>query len=307
MIKCNMTITTMLLVLIISGCDIIYAQEQNDAEKAKRIEAIEKLNKEISDTKSASVILKEDASNPSIKMIIYNKGTHADELLALLKIFPDMEACSIINAKISKQGAECLPYFKNILDLRLINTSFDDNEMVYISNLINIETLGLDDNNITDEGLREIKNLKKISCLILRNTNIHDEGIKTIFNLPELESLTLDNTRITDKGLLYLNGHKKLRFLSLFGTAVTVDGLLKIKDLPELSYLGVYMTEYSKIKEPDKKQEIKDQLKKNLPKLKDIDDVDMFRRTSGTPNIPRNTRGIPAGKIPKSDNNKNGM
>lgn len=93
--------------------------------------------------------------------------------------------------------------------------------------------LRLDNTSISDASLKQIGELTQLTRLQLSNTAVSDAGLPALQALTKLHSLNLVGTKVTAAGLHSLAALKQLRYLYLYQTAVApTDWPVLLKQLP---------------------------------------------------------------------------
>ncbi len=123
---------------------------------------------------------------------------------------------------------------KNLLILKLSNTSITDAQLKQIAGLTKLVILDLSGTKITDAGLKELANFKDLRSLDLEKTAITDLGVKEIVRLKTLKRLYLERTNVTSAAIKDLAGLKELATLDLTDTRVTDVGLRNLAELAKL-------------------------------------------------------------------------
>jgi internalin A len=95
----------------------------------------------------------------------------------------------------------------------------------------NLQQLRMIETKVNDEGLKGISELKSLKLLWLTNTNVTDAGLKHLAGLTNLEELYLDGTKVNGSGIKELSGCKALKSLKVKMTDETVKGLAEMKML----------------------------------------------------------------------------
>jgi hypothetical protein len=232
----------LLLVVYLNFITTVYSQDtakNDDSFKKQRNTAFEEIKKILPDV-FTNAYWKDD--NYKLTSITLSHSDKADDLLELLKNFPEMTYLHIDNCKITSSAFKNLSYLTNMKSLSLAYTSFSDEGMAYIKNTTSLETLTLYNTSLTDNGMKYVLNLNNLKTLGLNGTNISDDGIKNISSLSNIQYLSLGRTNITDKGIVNISGMKKLIYLDIQGTKITVEGLLKIEGLDRLFSINMIDT-----------------------------------------------------------------
>ncbi len=111
---------------------------------------------------------------------------------------------------------------------------FGDEEMAYVGQLTEIETLRLGDTRVTGAGLKYLRGLTRLKTLWLDGTRVEDSSLIHVAQLPNLEHLDLSRTRVSNDGLEHLARLVNLKQLDLKNTLVTEAGIFALrKVLPE--------------------------------------------------------------------------
>jgi uncharacterized membrane protein/mono/diheme cytochrome c family protein len=88
---------------------------------------------------------------------------------------------------------------KQLIWLKLDNTTVGDSAMNYVTACTSITRLQLNNTNITDKGLAKLQSLKQLQSLNLVGTKVTAEGILQLQNLSSLKNLYLYQTAIHSK------------------------------------------------------------------------------------------------------------
>ncbi len=90
--------------------------------------------------------------------------------------------------------------------------------------------LKLNDTSIDDSALSVIGQCTNLTLLQLNNTKITDRGLKHLKDLSKLQSLSLVGTKVTAKGVIQLQPVKGLQSMYLFQTAVNKNDWQALKN-----------------------------------------------------------------------------
>lgn len=117
---------------------------------------------------------------------------------------------------------------------RQYKSGLTDDDMRFVTKLVNLRSLWLEANNITDRGLVELCSLDRLEYLWLQNTPITDAGLTVLANFPQLQDLDLSGTDVSDGAVPTLVKCRQLRRLGLANTSVTAAGIAALqKELPD--------------------------------------------------------------------------
>jgi Leucine-rich repeat (LRR) protein len=245
--------------------------QKDDSVQAKRLAAIDELKKLVPNHLIA-IVDNPDTKKSILKTVTYTNGKRGDEVLSLLKWFPEIEYLSLTDTDITSKGFENLKYLSNIKSLNVGRTAISNYDMIYLKDMNNLEKLYIGGTQISDTGIKNVASLINLNELGLSNTKITDEGLMYLKDLTKLERVNMANTNISDNGLVHLSGKDKLVYLDLSGTNVTTDGLLQMKGLDNLVGVNLSDTIYAKVKDSPAR------LKEAFPKLRDIQTVDYVNK-----------------------------
>lgn len=164
----------------------------------------------------------------------------ADEDLAHLQAFAELQSLILTDTKISNAGMMHMAGLSSLQTLELNRTSISDAGLEHVAGLSNLGGLYLKDTPVTDAGLERVGRLTNISVLSLSNTQISDAGLKHLRNLANLESLLLEETAVTEAGLLEnLKGLERLQRVQLAGAQISPGGLQMLRQvLPNVHIVG---------------------------------------------------------------------
>jgi hypothetical protein len=259
----------LLLVVYLNIITTVYSQDtakNDDSLKKQRNTAFEEIKKILPDV-FTNAYWKDD--NYKLTSITLSHSDNADDLLELLKNFPEMTYLHIDNCKITSSAFKNLSYLTNLKSLSLAYTSFSDEGMAYIKNTTSLETLILYNTSLTDKSMAYMQYFKNLKTLGLNGTKISDEGLKNISTLSNLQALWIGRTNITDKGIVNISGMKNIINLDIQGTKITVEGLLKIEGLDRLSSINMIDT-ISGRKNPSDAQSDAAILQQHFPMLHEV-------------------------------------
>ena len=91
-----------------------------------------------------------------------------------------------------------LPLQKQLLWLRLGNSTITDSALFTLSSFSNLRRLQIDHTQITDSGLAYLKKLAELRYLNLVSTNVTAEGVMQLKDLKNLETIYLFQTRVAE-------------------------------------------------------------------------------------------------------------
>lgn len=135
-----------------------------------------------------------------------------------------------------------LAAFKNLEDLDLSDTPFDDDGAAYLEGMSHLRRLSLRNTLITDAGLKRIAGLKNLESLDLYGTKVTDAGIRRLSGLSKLRDLNVLGAGLTDEGAEALAALTNLEELNLYRTQITNAGLAKLQALKKLAALDIRYT-----------------------------------------------------------------
>ncbi|HEY4310768.1 MAG TPA: hypothetical protein VGN12_15060 [Pirellulales bacterium] len=122
---------------------------------------------------------------------------------------------------------------QNHPEVDLSNTVVGDDDLSFLDQIPDVDTLILVNTRVTDNALERLAGLKYLTVLRLDGTRITDKGLAAIGRMEHLEQLGLRNTQITDDGLHNLTALTNLFHLNLCDTAVSDAGLKILVGLPD--------------------------------------------------------------------------
>jgi uncharacterized membrane protein len=141
---------------------------------------------------------------------------------------PDKQAMEALQ----KMNIIALPISK---DNPLLSINFINNANIYaakphIQKLSkNIIWIKLADSTVTDTSLTVLAGMENLTKLYLDRTKITDEGIKTLINLKNLMFLNVVGTGVTKEGITRLAALPKLKKLFVYQTAITPNDAVFLK------------------------------------------------------------------------------
>lgn len=135
---------------------------------------------------------------PTIIELVQQLGgkIETDETDASRITLIDFSNCHSVDADTVRQ----LGRITSLKSLFLLDTGFEEEGLVYLSNFPNLENLDLKGSKITDQGLSQLPPLKQLCFLGLSGSQVTDAGIMklTELSLPKLRFLQLNFTDISD-------------------------------------------------------------------------------------------------------------
>lgn len=114
-----------------------------------------------------------------------------------------------------------------------------DDELAWLNQFDDLETLVLRNTRVTDGGMSCLANLPRLTYLDLHGTRISDATLALVGAEHDLQDLDLGETQITDAGVGHLRQLTRLRSLDLSGTKVSEAALASLAKLPQLQWLGL--------------------------------------------------------------------
>lgn len=114
-----------------------------------------------------------------------------------------------------------------------------DNELAWLDELPDLETLVLRNTRVTDRGMSCLAHLPRLTYLDLHGTRISDATVVLVGDERHLQDLDLGETQISDAGIEHLSQLERLRSLDLSGTKITELALTTLSALPKLKWLGL--------------------------------------------------------------------
>lgn len=142
----------------------------------------------------------------------------------------------------TKVKGPSLAAFKNLEDLDLTDTPFDDDGASYLEKMSRLRRLSLRNTLITDAGLKRIAGLKTLESLDLYGTKVTDAGIRQLAGLSKLRDLNVLGALLTDESAPALGALTNLEELNLYRTHITDAGLARLQSLKKLAALDVRYT-----------------------------------------------------------------
>ncbi|MBS3203900.1 leucine-rich repeat domain-containing protein [Turicibacter bilis] len=122
-----------------------------------------------------------------------------------------------------------LPNFTKLIYLKIWDTQFGRNDLLYLSNLVNLQTLDLSYSSIGD--LSEFPLLDNLTSINLTSTGINESTLIHLSNLPNLQYLGLSQNDISS--LNFIKDFAKLKRVSINHSSVT--DLSALKERPDIS------------------------------------------------------------------------
>ena len=185
-----------------------------------------------------------DFNNPAHEFIdaflFLTRIEKADEVLANLAQFPELQRVWLSGANVTDDGLGHLEGFRNLRALHLDSTAVTDKGLSHLAALENLQELDLSKTNVTSRGMQWLTLIKNLRRIDLGHTLVDDDGLKRLAALEKLESLNLNYTKVTDAGLRHLaGGLENLKQLSLEGVAITDAGLGGFKSFSGLGSLDL--------------------------------------------------------------------
>jgi hypothetical protein len=104
-----------------------------------------------------------------------------------------------------------------------------DEDMAWVTKLVNLRSLWLEANGITDEGMIQLSNLKRLEILWLQHTPISDKGIPALAKLTKLRDLDRSATDVTDESIEALSQCRALQILKLLNTNISDTGVATLQ------------------------------------------------------------------------------
>lgn len=89
----------------------------------------------------------------------------------------------------------------SVVAVYLKNTDTRDDDLAFLEDLPNLQSLYLSDTGITDASLKRAAKMEKLHYLYLDNTQVTDRGLKELEDLGSLRSISVGGTRITESGV----------------------------------------------------------------------------------------------------------
>lgn len=140
-------------------------------------------------------------------------------------------------------GLERLENMISLQKLHLDSTRITDAGLVHLAQLSNLEELDLESTGIDGAGLVHFRALQRLKALNLSQTQATDESLAHLRGLTSLTTLKLDNSRITSRGMANLRLLTQLEALSLCETQVADAGLAELSTLKKLRELDLGATQ----------------------------------------------------------------
>lgn len=114
-----------------------------------------------------------------------------------------------------------------------------DDDLAWLEEFPDLETLVLRNTNVTDRGMLCLKQLPRLTYLDLHGTKISDATLALIGEERDLQDLDLGDTQVTAAGIEQLSQLDRLRSLDLSGTKATEAALTSLAELPELQWVDL--------------------------------------------------------------------
>ena len=149
------------------------------------------------------------------------------------------------NPKRYRLHLQCLKNLKGFPELRKVVTMTDypAEELDYIAELGNLETLEIHDTQLTDRDLIAIEGMASLKRLSLNgNCRMTDASLEFLAGMKSLEDLDLSSSAIRGTGLGWLKGLKNLKKLDLSGTKLGDAQMAHVAGLANLEELNLNAT-----------------------------------------------------------------
>ncbi|QDU47177.1 Leucine Rich repeats (2 copies) [Symmachiella dynata] len=140
-----------------------------------------------------------------------------------------------------RPAADKLHWLQHVRNVCFYDAS--DEDMNYIRQFTNLESLTLLNPSITDAGLSRFGTLSNLRRLKIRQAEFQGSGLASLSKLKQLEELEITLTPLTDQGLKYIGQSSGLKSLLLIGTSVTGEGLKHLQDMKNLETLSLVGTD----------------------------------------------------------------
>jgi len=132
-----------------------------------------------------------------------------------------------------------LSNFPNINAICFAGSSIKDDDLLIISNNINLIELNLGVLSITDRGLRALCRSKNLQRLDLAYANCDYETINCLTSLPKLSELRLRGAKVSDSGKIQWRNFSQLRILDVSELKIDNSCLLLLATIPNLISLYI--------------------------------------------------------------------
>lgn len=129
-----------------------------------------------------------------------NNAKIADEDLAILESFPNLEWLDLRVTPIGNDGVSHLKGLTKIKFLNLARTNLSDKGLAQLRGLADLETLLLAHTKISDAGLANLEKLGKLRKLSVFKTGISDSGLRSVERIATLETFIYRGSNVTDEG-----------------------------------------------------------------------------------------------------------
>jgi hypothetical protein len=137
----------------------------------------------------------------TVVQVVFRKTAVADNDLAILQNFPDLEAIDLVDTQVTGSGLVHLEGMAKLKSLSLWNSPVNDRGLSHLNNLTELRALILDGTKVTDAGMVHLQRLTNLEdWLGLTGTRITDESLKFVVNFKKLKNVNLLRTRVTEKG-----------------------------------------------------------------------------------------------------------
>jgi hypothetical protein len=192
-------------------------------DKTEKINTI--LNSLEEDTSTRALIAKEVAMVPEAWLASMN--INKPIITQLAEKNPLLIVNLSGNKRLGKNDLKSLKkHAKNIVELNLGNSNFNDTISAVLSTFKNLTKLQLQNTQITDKSLEYLRDLKHLESLNIYGTNITDEGLEKISGLGNLKTLYPWNSKITKEALSgFSSKHKAVAVVSLSEDLFTPSSL----------------------------------------------------------------------------------
>lgn len=93
--------------------------------------------------------------------------------------------------------------------LNLSHTHLKDEQVVYLSSLLNLRVLYLNGTTLSAQGVKHLTGLKKLAWLNLSDTRVTDDIVDHLIEMPGLRRLYLFNTSLSREGIARIEGRRQ--------------------------------------------------------------------------------------------------
>lgn len=145
--------------------------------------------------------LKHKNQNKSILMSQYNRD-NIDPDYNIDKKYKAINLCWNDTTDEDLKYVKCFPEVRSITLAQAIK--IQDEDLKYLSNLSNLQSLDLSETKITGEGFKHLNNLPSLGNIDLTASKVTDKSIQELKKFKTLKLIILCKTKVTQKGVKML-------------------------------------------------------------------------------------------------------